>query len=567
MISKVDNIIKTLEKKEKIISYLKSIYKVEVGEEPMIPEAYIEQIIIDDKNLDSNLLKNNFIEPNNQDDERVNYFTFHEKVISLRFPSLQDKNHKQKIAKIRKEKEKNPENKNYYQHIYDLDISRYGDKEFSFELLKQICDTMKIFKTLMSIDLSRNNLDDSYSDLLVEIFNFPNIKKVNLSFNLLTKVSTKKIIPLLRSNQNLEYLDFRYNIFCLDETVCSNICNSLRNNHMLVYFAICDSSTDSSGMKMLQRKNNNWNTILLEDCKYKTRNYEILRKYLVDKKCTLNRLSLKLNTIEIYAANSIEKGLKFNKSLIYINLNNCGITDLCGSKIIQALEFNKTLIEIDISKNKLGKLFCQNFGKVLKKNNNLAKVDISKNNEIHDNEFQYVIECLVDNQNIISLGNMEESKLGIKLRESVEIILQLNKQFNSNKISLHNNMKEKINQMRSSIDNIDIEKLEREIKEKEKKVDLEKKLDIQKKLEEDKKAREKSRERSPSSSYRKRAANENKFNEQKILTVKKEQDFEINYINNPERTKEEEFDFEELMIKYGVEFHIDEYQDFCYEQS
>ncbi len=57
MISKVDNIIKTLEKKEIIINYLKSIYKVEVGEEPTIPEAYIDQnVLADEDNGESNFL-------------------------------------------------------------------------------------------------------------------------------------------------------------------------------------------------------------------------------------------------------------------------------------------------------------------------------------------------------------------------------------------------------------------------------------------------------------------------------------------------------------------------------
>lgn len=514
MISKVDNIIKTLEKKEKIISYLKSIYKVEVGEEPTIPEAYIDQNILDDKNLENNLLKLNILEPNQQDgEETMQYSSFHEKVISLRFPSLQDKTIKQKIAKIKKEKEKNPSNKNYYQQINDLDLSGYGEKEFNYELLKQVCDTMKLFKTLTSLNLSRNSIDDSYVELLAEFLAFPTLKKINLSFNQIGKNAMKKLIPLLRNNLALESLDFRCNPFCLDEHVCSNICQALKGNSNLVYFALCDFGADAPGMKMLQQKNKNLQTLILEDCRYKPKTYEILRKALIDKKSTLNYLSLKLNTIEINSAHLIEKGIRFNKSLVYINLSNCGLSDLSAAKLISALEQNKTLSEIDLAQNKLANLFCAALGKVLKLNNKLSKINISRNNNIKDADFQFVVECLVDNQSIVSLGNLEETKIGIKLRESVEIILQLNRQFSSSQISLENTQAQKIDFLKASVDNFNKENKE-----------VKSKLDHDKKLE-------------------------------KIG-------------NDRDNFKsDEDVNFDELIIKYGVEFHVDDYQDFYYEQQ
>ena len=36
--------------------------------------------------------------------------------------------------------------------------------------------------------------------------------------------------------------------------------------------------------------------------------------------------------------------MKVNKTLIYLNLYNCGLTDIAGEKIFKAIENNKSLI-------------------------------------------------------------------------------------------------------------------------------------------------------------------------------------------------------------------------------
>lgn len=591
MISKVDNIIKTLEKKDKIINYLKSIYKVEVGEEPTIPEAYIDQNLLDDKTLDSdvlNIINSELNKNKNEENEKFIYAKFHEKVVSLRFPSLLDKEVKQKVAKIKKEKEKNRDNKNFYNHIYEMDLSGYGDKEFKIEDLKVVLDTMKIFKTLVSLDLSRNKLDDGYAELLVEFLNFPTLKKINLSFNEITKIGMKKILPVFRSNLHFEYMDLRYNPFCTDENICFNICNSLKNNSNINYFAFCDSSSDASGMKILQHKNKIMKNLILEDCKYKPKVYEILRKALIDKKCTLENLSLKFNTIDVFSANSIEKALRFSKSLIYLNLNNCGISDYSGAKIISSLEHNKSLTEINFSQNKLSNLFCNSFGKVLRSNTKLNKVDISQNIDIFDSDFQFVVECLVDNHSIISLGNLDKSKIGIKLRESVEIILQLNRQFNSKEIDFDSTITEKFTHLRTSMTSMNdrtFEKLIKDAKETQRiREEIKKKEELDKEnSEKNDKSKEKYRDGSNGkySPTRKKKLSEKEIQLINLKKLKMDHDINLQINKSPskiekirrhqeikeEKEKMENINFDELINKYDIDFNRDDYEDFYFDEQ
>jgi hypothetical protein len=477
MKTQIDTIIKNLEKKEKIISYLKTIYRLEIGEEPTIPQAYLDKNLTEDNENETEREKKteNEIESlkhekntnssiNNNIKKEISYQTFEEKFESLKFPSLQDKKIKDKILKIRKEisiieKNYNNNNKNQktteenynklnydnnnssnntidnqfnnpYKHYLDLDLSNYGEKGFSFDIFKTIVNTLKLFKSLNSIDLSRNNIDDSYRDLLIEIISFPSIKKINLSYNLLTKNSMKKIIIALRANTNFEFLDFRYNPFSLDEYTCNNLCSTLKDNEVIEFFGISDSTKDSAAIRLLSFKNKNIKTLLLDDSKYKPKNFELLKRSLIQKTCKLEILSMKFNTINITSAYFIEKSLKFNKSLLYLNLSSCGISDLSSSLIISAMDFNKNLTELDLSANKISNLFCHRFSEVLKINKTLVKVNLTKNYFMYDAHFQKIVESLVENQSILCLGNLEETKISIKLRESVEFILNLNKECN-----------------------------------------------------------------------------------------------------------------------------------------
>src|SRR5690554_5323445 len=146
MISQIDILIKNLEKKEKVIDYIKNVHKVEVGTDIVIPDAYI----------DNNIKNKNIDENNNQSNNTFN--NFEEKLESLNLPSISDKNIKQKIAKLKKEKD----TKFLIRH---LNISCYGvEKGFTLELFKRVVEGLKILKSVEDINLRHNNIDDTYAD-------------------------------------------------------------------------------------------------------------------------------------------------------------------------------------------------------------------------------------------------------------------------------------------------------------------------------------------------------------------------------------------------------------------
>jgi hypothetical protein len=138
---------------------------------------------------------------------------------------------------------------------------------------------------------------------------------------------------------------------------------------------------------------------------------------------------LKFTNIDLFSASFLEKSLKINRTLVYLDLYSTGLSDIASSRVISALENNKTLIELDLGGNFLASIFCKSFAKVLNYNFHLLKVNLSKNYSLTDSNFKIVIEGLVDNQSLGSLGDLTDTKIGVKIRDSIDSILKLNQQF------------------------------------------------------------------------------------------------------------------------------------------
>ena len=166
----------------------------------------------------------------------------------------------------------------------------------------------------------------------------------------------------------------------------------------------------------------------LEDSLYKKKNWDSLSKIISNtKKFKIENLSLKFCTIKLDSALSLIKAFKKNNTLKYLNLYNTGLNDLTGPQIIFAFAQNQSLQELDLGANKLSTNFCKAFGAVLRTNFHLRKVNITKNHMISRDDYFFILEGLVNNQSIISLGDLIDMKIGVKCRECTEKLLSMNK--------------------------------------------------------------------------------------------------------------------------------------------
>ena len=217
-----------------------------------------------------------------------------------------------------------------------------------------------------------------------------------------------------------------YNEFNVDKYSCILVCGALKECDKIYHFGINDASGDSS--IRFVNSHPTLTSINLEDSLFKKRNWESLSKILSNtKKFKIENLSLKFCTIHLKFSESLIKAFKKNVTLKYLNLYNTGIDDECGPQIIFAFLKNETLEELNLGANKLRTNFCKAFGAVLRVNYTLRKVNITKNYLISRDDYFFILEGLVNNQSIISLGDLIDMKIGVKCRECTEKLLNLNK--------------------------------------------------------------------------------------------------------------------------------------------
>ena len=407
MISKIGSLIETIENDEKLIAYIKQAYKEKTGEDIVIPDLKLLTEKQMRKEEDSD------IHPN------LKFNSFKDKVTALNLPDINDRETRLRLDKLRRIKDTKV-------LIKESDLSHFSGKDITPDLLYRVLDGFKALKSLEEINLSHNGMGDEFIDVICDFLMLKGLTKLNLSFNKLTKISVKKLVATLKGCKRLLYLDISYNDFTSDKYSCILLCGALKECDKIAHFGINDSSGDSS-LRFINNHSSSLTSINLEDSKFKKKNWETLSKILSSKKCKIQKLSLKFCTMNYNFTQNLIKALRKNNTLIYLNLYNTALGDLQGTKIIFAFEKNEILEELDLGSNFLSIQFCQAFGHVLRNNYHLRKVNISKNQMITRENYFFILEGLVHNQSIISLGDLIDTKIGVKCRECTEKLLNLNK--------------------------------------------------------------------------------------------------------------------------------------------
>ena len=407
MISKIGSLIETIENDEKLIAYIKKAYKEKTGEEIVIPDLkHLSEI-------QSRKEETQDSHPN------LKFNSFKDKVIAMNLPDLTDRETRMRLDKLRRMKDTKI-------LIKESDLSHFEGKDMSPDLLYKVIDGFKALRSVEEINLSHNGLGDDCIDVICDFLMLKGLTKLNLSFNKLTKSSVKKLVATLKGCKRLLLLDVSYNEFNLDKYSCILVCGALKECDKIEHFGINDTSGDSS-----LRFINNHPTLIsvnLEDSLYKKKNWDSLSKIISNtKKFKIENLSLKFCTIKLDSALSLIKAFKKNNTLKYLNLYNTGLNDLTGPQIIFAFAQNQSLQELDLGANKLSTNFCKAFGAVLRTNFHLRKVNITKNHMISRDDYFFILEGLVNNQSIISLGDLIDMKIGVKCRECTEKLLSMNK--------------------------------------------------------------------------------------------------------------------------------------------
>ena len=162
----------------------------------------------------------------------------------------------------------------------------------------------------------------------------------------------------------------------------------------------------------------------------------------------LTALNLKFCFLTFEQIKKLSDALRFNKTLVKLDLSNNGLTAGVTNYLLDALNVNSYISEVNLHGNNLNDDFAKSFAHLLEINQVLYRVDISSN-PISPFGAQLILIALSEcNDTLGDLGDLEKSTcMGVRVREELRQVIKLN---NSSQDKKQQFLREKVAHTRSS---------------------------------------------------------------------------------------------------------------------
>lgn len=187
--------------------------------------------------------------------------------------------------------------------------------------------------------------------------------------------------------------------------------DALKNNKYIIGLSLCyNKNIDFKSLSELLKSNINIEYLSLNDCNIGNYEMEYLYEGLKNNNSIIS-LNFDNNILNELGITFLSKFLKNNRYLRSLSIGNCNINDIYH--LSEGLKFNKTLIDLNIMRNPLGDKGMLYLSSMLKNNKSLQEIDISECN-IGNKGMEYLFENLKFNNTVSLLtiyGNNYDNKI------------------------------------------------------------------------------------------------------------------------------------------------------------
>ena len=214
-------------------------------------------------------------------------------------------------------------------------------------------DCLSRNKILEDLYLSNNNIRENGLNTLINILinNNTTLKKLDISYNNLTREDFYIIGQYISNNLNLKYLDLSGNL--INAQTANSFGISLRKNKNLTCLKLnkCDLNEESAPQLLNYMNETNISIIELDENKFGEMGPLIILNKL---RATLSLKELSLQSCEVFPnfLNTVAQNLKDWNNLEKINLKNNSFTDEDLKLFCEEIKNNKKIL-VKFSKNKL----------------------------------------------------------------------------------------------------------------------------------------------------------------------------------------------------------------------
>ena len=313
--------------------------------------------------------------------------------------------------------------------IQTIDLSGFSQRRISRSGLRELLDGLELLPCMRSLNLSNNGITDDFDKEVLELFSLTKIKAINLSFNSMKTLGLQIGKKMRDEVTHINWIDMTMNDFDNDTATVNMLVQGVKKQVRIIYVGLTVQGSQSDQlMRVMQPKKpptsisvNMRNSRLTKNC------FTYMGKCMKSADFCLTALNLKFCFLQFDQVKELGDALRYNKTLIKLDLSNNGLTPRVGKYLLDALVVNSYLSEINFHGNQLNDDWAAELAFLLENNQVLYKVDISAN-PISPVGARLVLNAVREtNDTLGDLGDLDESTfMGVRIREELRQAIKLN---------------------------------------------------------------------------------------------------------------------------------------------
>lgn len=297
--------------------------------------------------------------------------TFAEAVEALHLPRAADIAGKKGAAGPANKKKDNMKFSAEHLALEKIDLSGYKTKRFTRAGLKELVEGISLLPCIRTVILRDNGIGDECEAELLELIANTSIKCLDLSKNNIGPKLASQIGKRLKDEvTHIQWLDLTQNEFYNDNPSNSLIVQGLKKQLKLMHVGLCISTAlhptvQDQFIKLLAPKRPPLSLNMRNSPLVNKHSQDYLFKSLTSADFYLTSLSLKFCYLTFEQMLALGNALRFNKTLVKLDLGSNGLKACTVRGIMDALMDNCCLNELSVSSNFLDDEFAKELAQVL----------------------------------------------------------------------------------------------------------------------------------------------------------------------------------------------------------
>ena len=296
---------------------------------------------------------------------------------------------------------------------------------------------MGIDRLLMikSVSLKNNGICDDHEREILALLSITKIRNVDLSCNNINRLAGHIGRKLRDEITHLRWFDITQNDYVHDpkEQVMAaranaDIISGLKKQKELAYAGVSTKGPQSDAMAHLIAPKRPAIALNMRNSTVAESAMIYISQALANQHYYITAISFKFCFLEFDDLLLLADGVKFNRSLVKLDLSNNCFKSCQVKFLFEALLDNCSIADLDFSGNFLDDEFAVDLAHLLESNATLHTVDIS-NNPIGAGGSKYLLQTiLAHNDTLESFGNLKDTNMymGVRIREEINQALLLN---------------------------------------------------------------------------------------------------------------------------------------------